>query len=151
MELYIIRHATAVPTVSTDAERPLSADGKTEAAALGKFLAKVARVDVLLSSPLVRARRTAEAIGPYEAIPCLAPGASPVQIQKAIEPYGDKNIAIVGHQPDMGRFVSFLISGGSMELQVALKPGAVCRVDVDRVPLRAPGRLIWLVEPTIIL
>src|SRR5436309_15648892 len=67
MELYVIRHADAVnlgeQNISEDADRPLSARGQAQAKMVGAALvAKGIRPALLVTSPLVRARQTADGI-----------------------------------------------------------------------------------------
>lgn len=164
-ELYIARHGDAMDIggrITTDAERPLSKKGEEEAAAIGRALAKLDRCPkVILSSPLVRARQTSEwareALKESRCVPelmeCpeLEPGASPPMYFKALlRARKERRILIVAHQPDVGRFISFLISGGSMELQFAVKTGSVAVVEIDDIPLSSPGRLLALMPPKVL-
>src|ERR1043166_8620613 len=65
VELYLIRHAHALALgergITNDEDRPLSEEGEAQAVAAAKALAQRGVVlDKLYTSPLVRARRTAE-------------------------------------------------------------------------------------------
>lgn len=104
MRLYLCRHAKASPG-EPDAARELAAEGHEQARALGELLA--ARGDppsLVLSSPLVRARQTAEAISRATGAPLrieqrLAPGATAAALRDALA--GEPGpVATVGHQPD---------------------------------------------------
>jgi len=104
MLLYLCRHAKAAPG-EPDAARELAPEGHEQALALGELLA--ARPDVpalVLSSPLVRARQTAEAIARATGAPLrieerLAPGATAAALVAALT--GETGpVATVGHQPD---------------------------------------------------
>lgn len=104
MRLYLCRHAKAARG-EPDAERELAAAGREQARALGELLAARDEAPVLvLSSPLVRARRTAEAIAqatgaPLRIEPRLAPGATAGALLAALA--GEPGpVATVGHQPD---------------------------------------------------
>lgn len=164
-ELLIARHGEAVDLggkIASDADRTLSKKGEDEAWAIGKALSKLELAPrVILSSPLARARQTAKlirkALEDGEWVPEvieaseLEPGASPPQYFKALERAGRQERAMfVAHQPDLGRFLSFLISGGSMELQFAIKTGTVAVVEIDEIPLRSPGRLLALMPPKLL-
>ncbi|HZQ66087.1 MAG TPA: phosphohistidine phosphatase SixA [Gaiellaceae bacterium] len=117
MRLYLVRHAEAARG-EPDALRPLTASGRQAARELGKRLAaEGARPDAVLSSPLLRARETATALG--RALGCsvepderLAPGATAEQLLAAVAGRGDE-VVVVGHQPDCGRIAAEL--GGGAE------------------------------------
>jgi phosphohistidine phosphatase len=165
-EFLIVRHGEAVDIggeINSDAERTLSKKGEEEARAVGRFLEKWDLApSVILSSPLVRARQTSKAIRKSfedgsrvpEIIESseLEPGASPPQFLKAFHRVKEegRRVLFVGHQPDLGRFVSFLISGGSMELQFAVKTGSLAWVEIEEIPLKSPGRLLALLPPRIL-
>jgi len=104
MRLYLCRHAQAAPG-EPDATRELAPEGRDQARALGELLAARGDAPVLvLSSPLVRARQTAEAIAKATGAPLrieerLAPGATAAALVAALE--GEPGpVATVGHQPD---------------------------------------------------
>jgi len=159
MELYFVRHAIAVdrsyPAVQTDAERWLTEDGiqKMERAAKG-LKAAIPYLDLIFSSPYVRARQTAEIIArQYEEeniiteTPELEPGAdfrglAPLMSQQA----ADARIALVGHEPDLSEWISWLVTG-SPDAEIQMKKGAACRVDVSGKPVKGAGVLVWLLQP----
>jgi phosphohistidine phosphatase len=61
MKLYLLRHATAADMAPSDAKRELTHEGREEARIAGEALAKLGvRPSHVLSSPLTRARQTAE-------------------------------------------------------------------------------------------
>jgi phosphohistidine phosphatase len=112
MRLLIVRHAEAA-SGSPDELRPLTPEGREHARAVGARLRKEGfAADVVLSSPLLRARETAEALalGPPEVDDRLAPGASPLDVRDAAAGRGE-TVVVVGHQPDCGKAVAAL-SGG---------------------------------------
>jgi phosphohistidine phosphatase len=162
MELLLLRHAEANPANSgRDDERGLSGIGRRNAELVGASLARLDRIpELILSSPLVRARQTAEALvaglgtgTPPEirTVKELQPGATPATIMKMLEPEaGRSRVAVVGHQPDIGRVLSFMISGGSMELEFSIRPGTVCLTEVNTIPLKSPARLLLLVPPSVL-
>ena len=65
--------------------------------------------DAVLSSPLLRARQTAQALGfgEPEVDERLAPGAAPSDIRDAARGRGE-TVVVVGHQPDCGRAIAEL-------------------------------------------
>jgi phosphohistidine phosphatase len=115
LRLFLIRHADA-ESGEPDESRRLSPEGREQARALGKRLAdEGVRPDAVLTSPLLRARQTGDALA--EALACtsepsdaLAPGASATTVQSAIEGRGE-TVIVVGHQPDCGQIAAELGDG----------------------------------------
>jgi phosphohistidine phosphatase len=112
MRLVLVRHADAAPG-SPDELRTLTAEGREQARALGERLRRNGvEADAVLSSPLLRARETAAALGlgEPEATDRLAPGATAEAVRKAITGRGE-TVVVVGHQPDCGRIAASLTGG----------------------------------------
>ena len=106
MRLVIVRHAEATPG-EPDELRSLTAQGREQARALGELLRAVGiEPDVVVTSPLPRARETASALGlgEPEVDDRLSPGASPEDVRDAAWGRGE-TVLVVGHQPDCGRAV----------------------------------------------
>jgi phosphohistidine phosphatase SixA len=107
MRLFLVRHAEAAPG-EPDELRPLTPAGRNVARHLGARLASE-RPDAVVSSPLLRARETAEQIARAAGLTAetderLAPGATAEDVQAAIAGRGERVIA-VGHQPDCSAIV----------------------------------------------
>ena len=104
MRVYLCRHAEAAPG-DPDELRELTAEGRRQARALGARLAGLAEPPAtVLTSPLARARQTAEAIVAGDgrrAAPraALAPGATVDALRGAVAGASGP-VAAVGHQPD---------------------------------------------------
>jgi len=102
--VYLCRHAHSAPG-DPDELRPLSPDGERQAAELGERLAaQPAPPAVVLTSPLLRARQTAEAIARAASVEVriearLAPGATAAAV-RALAAEASAPFATVGHQPD---------------------------------------------------
>jgi phosphohistidine phosphatase len=114
MRLLIVRHAEAAPG-DPDELRSLTPAGREQAQRLGDSLrAEGVEPDAVLSSPLLRARETAQALGlgEPEVDERLAPGASASGIRDAARGRGE-TVVVVGHQPDCSRAVAEL--GGREE------------------------------------
>jgi phosphohistidine phosphatase len=112
MRLLIVRHAEAAPG-SPDELRTLTAEGRERARGLGRSLREQGfEPDAVVTSPLLRARETAAALGLGEpkVDDRLAPGASPADMRDAASGRGE-TVLVVGHQPDCGRAAAAL-SGG---------------------------------------
>jgi phosphohistidine phosphatase len=155
-QLFLIRHGIAEERGDAwpdDAKRPLSEDGIERFQKSARGLARLdVWIDVVLTSPLVRARQTAEivasAFDPRPSIitiESLAPGGSYASLVADLEKHGRKTrIALVGHEPGIGELGARLIgSRHSFEF----KKGAVCRIDVDEIPPVGPGDLRWFLTP----
>jgi phosphohistidine phosphatase len=148
MKLYFLRHGAADwPNWNKpDDERPLTKRGKKEMQQVAKFLARIkAKPALLLSSPLPRAWQTAEIAGRYLKRKCreekmLSPGFGKRELEELLEKHGDKDLMIVGHEPDFTGVIAAL-TGASLKLA----KGGVALVDVDRGSCR--GKLLWLFPP----
>jgi phosphohistidine phosphatase len=104
MRLVLVRHAEAAPG-EPDELRPLTAEGREHARELATRLAATEHPDAILTSPLLRARQTADAIaraaGLAAAEPTerLGPGASAEDVLLAVAGRGE-TVVCVGHNPD---------------------------------------------------
>ncbi|MCC6418589.1 MAG: phosphohistidine phosphatase SixA [Gemmataceae bacterium] len=158
MDLYLIRHAEAVPLgergITRDEDRPLTADGEQQAARLAASLQRRGvTLDLLLTSPLARARQTAEALARVgdplvtELRVCeeLEPGRKRKRLARALAAADRQRVGLVGHQPDLGEFLGWLV--GDREVRVGLAKGGVACVRCDGSPSRGNGTLVWLVTP----
>jgi phosphohistidine phosphatase len=106
MHVYVVRHAEAAPG-EPDELRRLTPNGRAQARQLGEELAT--SFDAVLSSPLLRARETAELVGGRMPEPDerLAPGATAHDVRAAVAGRGER-VLVVGHEPDCGRVVAAL-------------------------------------------
>ena len=156
IELYLIRHGVAAergPAWPDDTKRPLVQKGVTRLRREAAGLAELGvEFDVVLASPLTRARQTAELLA--EALPgrpavhtmeSLSPGGTYASFAEELAKYAKRSrIACVGHEPDLGQLAARLI-GAKRPLE--FKKGGVCRIDLDALPLTGPGHLRWFVTP----
>ena len=138
MEVYFIRHGIAAErgTYADDEQRPLIAKGKVKTAKVAeRLLATGLKFDLILSSPLVRADRTAEILkqaGLSKAIETftpLKPDGAIAEWLEWLESYQRENpkakIALVGHQPDLGEWIEMLIWGNVKNQLVVKKAGVI--------------------------
>jgi phosphohistidine phosphatase len=112
MRLLIVRHAEAAAG-NPDELRPLTSEGRKHARALGARLREQGfAADAIVSSPLLRARETAEALGlgEPEVDERLAPGATAFDLRDAAIGRGE-TVVVVGHQPDCSKAVAALTGG----------------------------------------
>jgi phosphohistidine phosphatase len=159
--LSLVRHAEAAAVgdgVRTDAERPLTTRGVEEAAAAGRLLARMDHPPALiLVSPYRRAVQTGEIIGgalepPVAVTRCevLQPGfrnADLLEELVALRRIGHEHILAVGHQPDIGVLMNFLIAGAA-PTSVAIAPGTIIRIHLKVSGGRPEGVLQWLLPPS---
>ena len=159
VQLHLLRHAHAgdpAKWAGPDFDRPLSVKGRAQADALGAHLAQLGQpFDLLLSSPLVRARQTAEHIaarlGLAVVIDDRLAGSGgvlgPAGLDAILSDQGDPDRPIlVGHDPDFSDLVASL-AGAS---DVPMRKGTLARIDLDR-PLQAgAGVLVFLLPPEVI-
>ena len=158
-ELYLIRHGLAEERGEAwpdDAKRPLTDEGTSRLRKAARGLARLGvSLDVVLSSPLVRARQTAEIVtaglgahSPLVIVNALAPDGTYAAVVADLEKHARKaRIGLVGHEPAMGELAARLI--GSRHA-IEFKKGAVCRIDVDDLPPSSPGDLRWMLTPKIL-
>jgi phosphohistidine phosphatase len=158
MLLYIIRHADAVPQgkgdVNSDADRPLTEKGRAQSHALAKALQqRGVHLDVILTSPLLRARQTAEDMVDVweghkpEVQICeeLAPGVKPGKLARALRKLKREAIAVVGHQPDLSAHLGWFV--GSKKTRTDMAKAGAARVNFTEAPDKGSGELVWLVTP----
>jgi len=160
MEIILLRHGKSPPLweagVASDEDRPLTEEGQAQAKRAGKALrAMGCRPDVVLSSPLLRARLTAEravqGLGgkfPVEVFRALEPGTSPADLVRAVAGRGKAStLLLVGHQPDLGALASRLAFGAETPA-IAIKPGGMLLLEVEGLSVNPEGRLKWLLLPS---
>jgi len=158
MKLLLIRHGAAVPRGTPgvpDAERPLTPKGKAKFRVAARGLARVTRrPDVLLTSPLPRARLTAEiaALAFEHVAPAIEPAlahSSVDGIVAALKTHPpDVRIALVGHEPLLGALLARLLGAAQGE-RLAFEKGGAALVDLPNGPA-AGGRLCWFLKPRIL-
>lgn len=128
MRVYLVRHAKAEPG-EPDELRPLAKKGRKQARALGERFAADG-IDAVVSSPLLRARETAEAIAKAAGLEVqlderLAPGATAADLRAVVAGRGERVVA-VGHQPDCGRIAAAISGGPEPEYPTA----GVCELEL---------------------
>lgn len=155
MKLLLLRHGPAGDREKwksagrPDGKRPLTSAGKRKtaraAAGLRRALPGVHR---LISSPLKRARQTAElAAREYEIevelLPELARGASREKLFARLTALPSAaTVALVGHEPDLSRLAAALTGA-----RLTLKKAGAALIAVDGKPRPGAGQLEWLLAP----
>lgn len=152
MRLYLVRHSEAVDRVPSmpDAARYLSARGRLSFREMARrFRDAGGRPTRILTSPFVRAVQTAEILsetlrydGEVVVDPRLSPGFDVAKLSAVLDGCPrEKEIAFVGHEPDLGGILTRLLS---LPKGYAMRKGAIAALDLPIAddPLRA--RLAWL-------
>jgi phosphohistidine phosphatase len=158
VDLYLIRHGEAVPLgeegTRFDEERPLTEAGVAQCHALAAALQRQGvHLDAIITSPLVRARQTTEALlqawqgAVPEVIECdgLIPEVRPRKLTRFVRERQAESVALVGHLPDLGIYAGWLI--GSKRAQVDLAKAGTALIKVEGKLGKRSGALQWLVTP----
>ena len=151
MNLYMIRHAEAVPEAETDEARELTDNGREQARRVAAALQRLGvKLDAVVSSPLVRARQTTEEM--LASLPDPKPQVHtcdeigfkvrPKKLRKFLRKLDQPCVAIVGHQPGMSRFAGWLI--GSKKAQLELEKAGIARICCEELS-KGNGALEWLI------
>jgi phosphohistidine phosphatase len=162
MDLLVIRHAIAgdraewAKTGRPDEERPLTPEGRERMGEVARGLQRlVPRLDLLATSPFVRAVETADVVaaayGDLEIVdaPPLAHGRDPEEVRDWLAARPEQRIGIVGHEPDLGQLVSWFVFG-SPSAGIGLKKGGACLLEFAGAPARGAAELRWLLPPKIL-
>jgi len=158
MELYLIRHADAVPLgeqgVQEDADRPLTEAGNEQAKSVAAALQRQGvKLKLVVTSPLRRARQTAEGIMRDWPVPApellvsdeLAMGGKRRKLARFLENWKTDSVALIGHQPDIDELAAWLI--GSKKASICLAKAAVACIQCGDEIGKGCGTLMWLVTP----
>jgi phosphohistidine phosphatase len=152
MLIYFLRHGDAVQSSSLhDSERPLSDLGKQQASTVGECVQTLnLHPDVIISSPLIRAVQTAEAVrrsanvAQIQMSEYLIPGTRKEQLIEQLNQIGRNSVLLVGHEPHLSQTISFLLTGRENLPVEVRKCSLACLLASD--PVR-PGHTLlqWLV------
>src|SRR5262249_34941138 len=157
-DLLIVRHAIAYDRDphrwAQDAERPLSPAGMRRARKAAAGLKQLTlRPQRLLTSPLVRARQTAQILTEVAGWPEaeeaseLSPGEPALALLALLAKDRSKLTAVVGHQPGLGQLLGACLLGGGGALPIEMKKNAVACVSFDGRPRAGHAALLWLATP----
>ena len=164
MNLYVVRHAEAMVgqsqpstqgVITRDTDRPLTVRGKDDAELMGRALARLDPfIDVIVTSPLLRAVQTGEIIGHeisnhvnLHTSMNLSPGFRPdALVEELLAISGGANLVAVGHQPDLSMFIAYLIAE-SPRAAVAMEPAAIACIKLTPRANRVESELHWLLTP----
>jgi len=162
MKLYLLRHGDAAehgdPRYEED-ERPLTTKGIQRTKQLAHVLREMEiSFDAILSSPLTRARETAEIVarglklqGDVQFSEDLKPSGNMEELVHQVNTIrpAPKSVALVGHEPYLSGFISLLCTGGP-GLPMVFKKGALCRLEMEVLSCGKCAALDWLLQPRVI-
>jgi phosphohistidine phosphatase len=159
IELYMVRHGLAGErgAYPNDDERPLTEEGIRKTRRVAKRLHELnIRFDLILTSPLARARQTAEILQTYKLSPQL-------EMAESLAPAGDLSVwlswlqqwrqgggnclAIVGHEPDLGEWAERLIWGSVRQHLIVKKAGIIGLLLPETDSPIGRSQLFWLTPP----
>ncbi|MFN2433484.1 MAG: histidine phosphatase family protein [Gemmatimonadota bacterium] len=158
MELILMRHALAEERSERypdDGQRPLSKDGRRRHRGISQVLQGMGvRFDELISSPLVRARETAEITGraygwtePIVETDALGSGFSPAALVEFLNGYDESaRLLCVGHEPDLSDFAARLLSA-SGRLSIAFRKSAVLGLEFPERVEAGAATLLYFLKP----
>ena len=112
--------------------------------------------DLILSSPFLRARQTAEIVAGelrlkkrLEIFDELVPGGNSRALMQALSELkpAPENVLLVGHEPHLSRLISLLVSGNADAAAIEMKKGGLCKLEAAELRNGQCARLIWLLTP----
>ncbi len=156
MRLYLLRHAIAEDAAPTgkDADRELTPKGVKKLREVLKMAEKYRyRAGLVLTSPLLRARQTAEvavssrgAAGSLLETRALAPDSTPEAVWDEVRMHSDEpDVTLVGHEPLFSSLYAYLLDAPT--LRVNVKKASLGRIDLDAASPAPRGVLRWLLAP----
>jgi len=162
LQLYLIRHAIAhdrnAKQWPDDGQRPLTKRGIKRFEAVAARLGKLAgRIDAVYCSPLVRATQTAQVLArhakwpKHEVLPELEPLCPPAETLHALSALTPPPIlALVGHEPMLGKLAAYLLAGPQGKPQFEFKKGGVACLESTNGLRPGAFSLLWLATPRMI-
>lgn len=157
MNLYLIRHSIAenISIDKKDFDRELTEEGKFVIKKTSQAWKNyISNVDVVLTSPLMRSIQTAEIISSnlqekQNVIKDnnLGTGSRTADLIDLLNSLEYKNVAVVGHQPDLSQHINNFCGTGSFNL--AFPPASLAKIEFENSIKYGRGRLIYFVPPII--
>jgi len=150
VEIWVLRHAKAEEggPGTPDGERALTPAARKRMRAAARAISRLEpKFDAILTSPLRRARQTADpvarALGQRKDLietAALEPGADPEEILREIEKRRRRRVLLVGHMPHLGELLGYLLTGRP-NTPIEMKKGALARVEFEGETPKPPGTL----------
>ena len=156
-ELYLLRHGMAVDAGTCgydDRERPLTAEGEKKVRQLARGLRALdLGLDRIVTSPLLRARQTAEIVAgilelsdQLELAEELASDRSAESIRDWLRTRNENRLMIVGHNPNLSELTTLLVVGTKDRLIGELRKGGIAAL----VSEGSRWRLDWMARPRLL-
>ena len=156
MQLYLVRHGIAVDggEAMPDGSRALTDKGRRRFHRTARALGKLGyKLDLILTSPLVRAVQTAEILagatkhGEVAVLEELDPKFDVATLRAAVAKRARKSgaVALVGHEPQLSLALAAL--SGVSPADIDLKKGAIVRVDASKLSDAKPVDVRWWLKP----
>lgn len=160
MDVYILRHGKAEEhsvSVRGDAKRNLTEAGRKEMQCIAKAIKRLdVRLDCIMSSPLLRARQTAEIALVY-----VKSKRKTVAIWSELKPESDvssimkklsalkpaSSVLLVGHEPVLSNLIGSLISQDGCDVSVILRKGGFAHVECTSKGRTVSGSLRSILTP----
>jgi phosphohistidine phosphatase len=150
MQLYFLRHGEAdwPDWKQSDDARPLTGRGRKEIEKVADLLKLLdVAIDEIVSSPLPRARQTAEIVADRLKLKlreetALEPGFGRADLKRVLRKHDSSAVMLVGHEPDFTNTIHEL-TGATLKLS----KGGLALVQVDAAKMS--GQLLWLLPPKI--
>src|SRR5262249_43774691 len=156
MEIYILRHGIAVERgtggYKKDGDRPLTKEGKEKVTEIADGILKMGiQLDLILSSPYVRAKDTAQIVADrlrkqVTFTDFLLPDGNGRHLIAEINDEKPQRVLLVGHEPDLSELISVLFTG-SADANIELKKGGLCKLTSDKLSFGRCATLNWLLTP----
>lgn len=158
MELLLLRHGIAEDQgvqYPADFDRPLTTEGRARMVAEAAAIRRIWLPDAIISSPLVRARQTAEVVARACGIDGIALSetlAAPDfdELFTVIAGLGARRVVAVGHEPLLSSTLSYALTGSAKGLRSTFKKGAAALIGFDAEPRAGAGWLEWLIQPAVL-
>ncbi len=161
MRIVFFRHGPAgrrdASSWPDDGLRPLTDRGRRRTAAAARGLSRLERNwTAILTSPLSRARQTAEIAGGVlrpeggiETVEALAPGGDRRETWRRVRKFAPgARLVLVGHEPDLGALAGELAFGTGVH--VPLRKAGACCVRIDDELRVGSGAMEWILLPRIL-
>lgn len=159
MRIHLLRHAEAEDRSPSgrDTDRRLTEAGERRMKAVAKAIARLdLGIDLILVSPLVRARQTAEPVaeacgyeGELVELEALVPGAEPEDVLHELARRKASSVLLVGHMPHLGSLLGRLVSGRD-DLDVAMKKASLASFEASADPSSGRAELRFLLSPRVL-
>ncbi|MEI6413950.1 MAG: histidine phosphatase family protein [Pseudomonadota bacterium] len=157
MDILIIRHGVAEDAVpdGNDAQRALTRKGRVHLEESARGLVRlIPRLNVLATSPLVRAIETARILSAAYGnqfvlqTEVLTPGVNNLDVGHWLDSHpADATVALVGHEPGLSQLIGWLTTGTDHSLFCDLKKGGAALVTGKKPLASNRSRLAWLLTP----